>query len=283
MRRFYTTGVRFFPGSDTTTTIAWFPAQSDLGVPANSFMAVGWERGLPDGLGELPATRHQRGTAAEYFIVPPAGLCGSEGEWLNGAGSVGSIDPDTNLPVCCGRGDLFPHVATLWDAIDVVPGVMQAFGGDLDDGAAAFIVQSVMPSLGGDLDDGGASFWLQHPMAVAGGDLDDGGGTFGFTPGGFVFTTQTDQTGSRAIGTVYQNSGTDPMLVAITTQASNVGTDYCNIYTDSNNPPTTLVGQTYQAAAFGEYSCTVVVLPGNYIKITQMGGTTSLIAWIEWT
>jgi hypothetical protein len=98
MRRFHTVDVEFFPDRPgVRTRIAWFPAQSTLPVPENTFMTCHWERGLRDGVGEIPSTRRPRGNLPEYECGPLP-YTGTAAEWRRGATGLATLDPDTGLP-----------------------------------------------------------------------------------------------------------------------------------------------------------------------------------------
>jgi hypothetical protein len=52
-------------------------------------------------------------------------------------------------------------------------------------------------------------------------------------------------------------------------------------YTDTNNPPTTIVGTFSPSSGIGAitYMLTFVVVPGNFYRVVS-GGT--IAQWIEW-
>jgi hypothetical protein len=98
LRRCYSTEVAFWPDQpELRSRIAYFPATGTRGVPHNTFMCVGWEKGLADDIGELPATRQPRGNLPESETgdVP---YSGADFEWLGGAAGFQTLDTDTNLP-----------------------------------------------------------------------------------------------------------------------------------------------------------------------------------------
>jgi hypothetical protein len=90
-------------------------------------------------------------------------------------------------------------------------------------------------------------------------------------------STQNVVTGSRALGTVYQNTTGKPMWVHVTIVAGAAPTGL-NCYTDASNPPTTNVANQ-DAVASGLGGVTFIVLPGNYYKAASAG---TLIKWTEW-
>ena len=116
---------------------------------------------------------------------------------------------------------------------------------------------------------------------------------------------QSNVTASRATnGTVYQNTSGRPLFVAVNVQlttacASSSFDGYAEIvaYTDTANPPTTIVGELRQF--LDDVSATVAtggsirhkaqlcffVLPSSYYKVTQdtdADSTVSLLYWFEW-
>lgn len=95
---------------------------------------------------------------------------------------------------------------------------------------------------------------------------------------------------ARAIdGTVYTNS-TKIRLVTITVEFTGDATSAAKItvYTDSSNPPTTVVALAgADNPDSGEYDIpvTFVVLPSEYYKVSSSvagGGATTLRDWHEW-
>ena len=93
------------------------------------------------------------------------------------------------------------------------------------------------------------------------------------------FSTQTDATASRAIdGTIYHNTGSTPMMVTVTL-AGGPSAD-ARFFCDSGSSPTTKVAEFVNAAGYS--ATTFMVLPGYYYKVTIVGGSPSLLTWIEW-
>lgn len=89
------------------------------------------------------------------------------------------------------------------------------------------------------------------------------------------FLNQRDVTGSRALDTVYQNTTGKPLFVAIVYTAT---TGSGSAYTDSANPPTTLVGMS----SVSQQQICFIVLAGNYYKLQQAVGGNSIVSWVEW-
>ncbi len=90
--------------------------------------------------------------------------------------------------------------------------------------------------------------------------------------------TQNVVTGSRAIGTVYQNTTGKPMFVVVTAHSSS--TTNFTAYSDGSNPPTTVVATTMASTAgWGEH-VGFWVMPNNYYKVAFTSGT--LDTWTEW-
>lgn len=95
-------------------------------------------------------------------------------------------------------------------------------------------------------------------------------------------STQNVVTGSRSIGTIYQNTTGKPMFVAMQGQGSTANAVYIAT-TDSNASPTTIVTQSVVATAGGNSAeLFFIVLPNNYYKITLSAGTPTLAIWTEW-
>jgi hypothetical protein len=94
-------------------------------------------------------------------------------------------------------------------------------------------------------------------------------------------SVQSVVTGSRAIGTVYQNTTGRPMFVTIGFSASAATAADLEIQTDSASNPTTSVIRA--SANQGWMSCiSAWILPGNYYKTVQTNGC-SLFRWTEWS
>jgi hypothetical protein len=106
--------------------------------------------------------------------------------------------------------------------------------------------------------------------------IGDGAGLTGISGG---FTAQSNVTGSRASGTVYQNTSGKTMMVSITIGSLTAG--YFTAYADSFNPPTTVVFVNGTNGTSGAISLSVIfiVLPNYYYKANVSGFST----WIEWT
>ncbi len=101
-----------------------------------------------------------------------------------------------------------------------------------------------------------------------------------------VFGSQNVVTGSRALGTVYQNTTGKTMMVTVTLNVSgSTGTGGMAALTDSNSTPTTEVGQAVLGTNGYAQSTTLafMVLPGNYYKISTNGSATMVLGyWTEW-
>jgi hypothetical protein len=92
-------------------------------------------------------------------------------------------------------------------------------------------------------------------------------------------TTQTDQSASRADGTVYQNT-TGRALFCSVSFNDDVGR-LATAYSDASNPPTTIVAK---ATSSGNdfMQLFFIVLPGNRYKVVFSNPPTTLI-WVEWS
>jgi hypothetical protein len=98
-------------------------------------------------------------------------------------------------------------------------------------------------------------------------------------------TTQTDQTSSRALTTVYQNTGTNPMHVNVVGYCSS-SSDTIAAYTDSSSTPTLLVAKeesfTSDYGRNNYVTLSFIVLPNNYYKVIRTGSNMTINKWIEW-
>lgn len=94
--------------------------------------------------------------------------------------------------------------------------------------------------------------------------------------GGANFLAQAQP--ARALDTVYQNAGTRTIFVSISITGS--GTADIFAYTDTANPPTTVVANQ-NGAANAHGSISFMVLPGSYYKLSA--GAATLISWTEWS
>jgi len=97
------------------------------------------------------------------------------------------------------------------------------------------------------------------------------------------FTTQTDQTGSRAInGTVYHNTTTKPILCAVSF-ALHLN-DILSFYSDINASPSQIIASDQNVNVASIITTTTfLVLPGNYYKAVTAAGSPNLGQWIEYT
>lgn len=101
-------------------------------------------------------------------------------------------------------------------------------------------------------------------------------------------TSQSVVTGSRALGTVYQNTGSTAKFVSVTvrcTAAGGANFGQSSTYTDASNPPTTAVASTFNGntTATQEQTMSFWVLPGNYYKVAVVTTTVTLSLWTEWS
>lgn len=86
-------------------------------------------------------------------------------------------------------------------------------------------------------------------------------------------------TGSRALSTVFQNTGTKPLFVSVcSVLAYGGGVD---VYVDASATPTTLVAALGGVSmSAGVYQMFFIVLPGYYYKAAGTGAAVSV--WTEW-
>lgn len=110
-----------------------------------------------------------------------------------------------------------------------------------------------------------------------------GNGTWATPAGSASFTTQTNATSSRVLGTVYQNTSGKTMFISVCVGNGGAGVGATSAQTDSSNPPTTTVTQMNNnpAAVGGDSSMSFMVLNNNYYKVTS--NSTPLQTWFEWS
>lgn len=93
-------------------------------------------------------------------------------------------------------------------------------------------------------------------------------------------TTRSIATGSRAQGTVYQNTVGKPMFVCVTSLIN--ANSYMQLLTDGSNPPSTIASAMTNSSTSIQATMTISgwVMPGEFYKAFSSGGTLS--TWIEW-
>ena len=91
--------------------------------------------------------------------------------------------------------------------------------------------------------------------------------------GGNGFTSQHVVTGSRSVGSVYQNTTGGSMLVTVTLSGS--GSAKAN--TDSSSSPSTTV-----SLIFVQASVSFIVLNNNYYSLATNSGSPTVQYWTEW-
>lgn len=111
-------------------------------------------------------------------------------------------------------------------------------------------------------------------------------GTIGTTYLAQIATAQTQNvvTGSRSLGTVFQNTGKNAMFLTVVINHG-VGVGGADTaFSDSSNPPTTQVAIAAQNSGTFAYvnALTFIVLPGNFYKVTSGGGGDTINSWVEW-
>lgn len=98
--------------------------------------------------------------------------------------------------------------------------------------------------------------------------------------GGFGATTQTDVTGSRSIGVIYQNLTGKTMFVNVTVLSNGGGTGVVTALTDSSATPTVWVASQY-SSTLSYSSVAFFVLNNNYYQITGNTNPPHISKWVE--
>ncbi len=109
-----------------------------------------------------------------------------------------------------------------------------------------------------------------------------GAGTWTTPTGTVPFSSQNVVTGSRVIGTVYQNTTGKTMYVAVVVGNGGVGFGSTQFVTDSSATPSTIVSYAPNLPATDGGNNTVygMVLNNNYYECTS--NSSPLISWTEW-
>lgn len=98
--------------------------------------------------------------------------------------------------------------------------------------------------------------------------------------GAAQFVTQSELSGSRSVGTVYQNTSSNPMWLAITIYL--LASSWASILSDTTNAPAVVVGALITPAVVVlEAQLCVIVPAGSYYSLAQTGGSISVVKWIE--
>jgi len=110
-----------------------------------------------------------------------------------------------------------------------------------------------------------------------------GDGTWATPPSNNGFTSQAQVTLSRATGVIYQNTTGKTMFVSVCVGNGGAGVGTTIAYTDSSNPPTTLVASVNNnpGSLGGTSQICLMVLNNNYYLITS--DSSPLTQWTEWS
>jgi len=98
-----------------------------------------------------------------------------------------------------------------------------------------------------------------------------------------AITNQTDVSGSRAAGVVYQNTTGKTIFVSccwnLQAKSSSI-----NVYTDASNPPTSLVAQMSDPSNSSGITTQIffMVLTGHYYECVVTQGAPTIVSWIEY-
>jgi len=124
-----------------------------------------------------------------------------------------------------------------------------------------------------------ASSTFANGIDLANGCFSVNGVCVGGGGGNEAGVSQYDMTSSRAFASVYQNDTGKPLFVSVIVHRNDTG--YAYGYTDSSNPPTSLISNASIAGTY-DVSLFFVVAPGNYYKVTH-DGAALITSWTEWT
>ncbi len=91
---------------------------------------------------------------------------------------------------------------------------------------------------------------------------------------------QTQSSPVRVKGTIYQNTTGKIMFVTVTINVASAASGA--IYSDSATPPTVpMASFSNSNAQPGYQSASFHVLNNNYYKLTELGGTITILQWVE--
>jgi hypothetical protein len=101
-----------------------------------------------------------------------------------------------------------------------------------------------------------------------------------------VVSTQTVT--SNVIGTIYKNTKTTPIFVAITlccVSSGGINFGQVSILVDSVTPPLVAIGKTFNGSGTTIVYETISfwVLPNYYYQVLLVSNTVNLISWVEWS
>jgi hypothetical protein len=99
--------------------------------------------------------------------------------------------------------------------------------------------------------------------------------------GGGGLSTMNVVTGSRAIGTIYQNTTGKPMFVSAVINMNASST--MDGVSDSASSPTTTVAAMTSSSVAGARNIGFWVLPSHYYKVIAAAGSGTSVFWIEYT
>lgn len=99
-------------------------------------------------------------------------------------------------------------------------------------------------------------------------------------------SNQNVVTGSRALNTIFHNTGLKPLFVSISVNLSANGT--ASVKTDSTSAPSTVVQEVVLTSGPTQYTHNTVilffiVLPGNYYEVVTTGTVIAGPIWTEWS
>lgn len=185
------------------------------------------------------------------------------------AGGGGSVTAVTGVAPIASTGGATPAIS-IAAATSAALGAVKPDGTIITVAAGAITVPKASASVFGVVEVDGTT------ITASGGVISSVGG------GGGGPTTQNSVTGSRSIGTVFQNTSGKTMWVnVIATIAPNAGVQ---ANTDSSNPPTTPVAAFFNGNfPTSNVTLSFIVLSGNFYELINISSAATLVIWVEWT
>jgi len=172
---------------------------------------------------------------------------------------------------------------TFHPADDLAPSLIAMGGVQFGDGSVQItaVVASAQTPWISDID--AAGFGLSNVSALAvNGDVNVTG-SYQRNGVPIEISNQTDVTGSRALGAVYQNNTGKTLFILITLNLASKAADV-SFLTDASNPPGTVITRiSDDSNAAVTNNLFAMVLPGNYYECAVNSGTPGITIWVEYS